>query len=178
MPIAKKGKINMEGTSGGNGVIFSDFTIKKKKIRVYNVHLQSIKFKPEDYQYLKEVKEIKTDANSTRRLSFRIKDAFIKRAEQVKVIKEHAESSKMPYVFAGDFNDTPISYSVNRMGSGMKNSFREKGSMFGVTYNGDFPNFQIDYILASTDFDVINYLIIDKKLSDHYPIRSDLEFKP
>jgi endonuclease/exonuclease/phosphatase family metal-dependent hydrolase len=51
------------------------------------------------------------------------------------------------------------------------------GSGFGVTYNGAFPNFQIDYIFTSPEFTVKNYLIINKKLSDHYPVRTDLELK-
>jgi endonuclease/exonuclease/phosphatase family metal-dependent hydrolase len=139
--------------------------------------LQSISFQPEDYEYLKNVKEIDTDVNSTKRLSRRIKNAFIKRTEQVHILQEHAKKANIPYIIAGDFNDTPISYAVNTLCSDMKNGFREKGSGFGVTYNGDFPNFQIDYILASPQFDFKNYIIIDKKLSDHYPVRSDLELK-
>ena len=50
----------------------------------------------------------------------------------------------------------------------------EKGSGFGKTYNGAFPNFQIDYIATTKDFDVINYHISKDKLSDHFPVRSDL----
>jgi endonuclease/exonuclease/phosphatase family metal-dependent hydrolase len=60
------------------------------------------------------------------------------------------------------------------MAKGLKNAFREKGAGFGRTYNGDFPNYQIDYIMASPQFDVASYLIIEKKLSDHFPLRSDL----
>jgi endonuclease/exonuclease/phosphatase family metal-dependent hydrolase len=175
--ILNKGKLDFPNMSNGNDVIFADFKINNKTIRVYNAHLQSINFQPEDYEYLKDVKEINTDVNSTKRLSRRMKNAFIKRSEQVQFLKEHAQNSKMPYIIAGDFNDTPVSYAVNTLVKGMKNSFREKGSGFGITYNGDFPNFQIDYILTSPEFDVKNYIIIDKKLSDHYPVRSDLELK-
>lgn len=176
-PIRNRGKLHFPNTVG-NDVIFADFEIKKKKLRVYNVHLQSISFQPEDYEYLKNVKEIHTDVNSTKRLSRRIKNAFLKRAEQVDILKKHAEASNLPYIIAGDFNDTPISYAVNTLSKGMKNAFREKGSGFGITYNGDFPNFQIDYILTNPAFEVKNYIIIDKKLSDHYPVRTDLELNP
>jgi endonuclease/exonuclease/phosphatase family metal-dependent hydrolase len=60
------------------------------------------------------------------------------------------------------------------MNKGLKNAFREKGSGMGRTYNGSFPNYQIDYIMAGKQFDVLNYNIIEKKLSDHYPVCSDL----
>ena len=176
-PIKNSGKLNFP-TITGNDVLFADFEINKKKLRVYNVHLQSISFQPEDYEYLKNVKEIQTDVSSTKRVSRRLKNAFVKRGEQVNILKEHARAANMPYIIAGDFNDTPVSYAVNTLAEGMKNCFREKGSGFGITYNGDFPNFQIDYILTSPQFDVKNYIIISKKLSDHYPIRSDLELNP
>ena len=61
------------------------------------------------------------------------------------------------------------------MGKGLKNAFEQKGIGLGKTYNGSFPNYQIDYILTSPEFNILNYQIIEKKLSDHYPIRSDLE---
>ena len=81
----------------------------------------------------------------------------------------------MPYIIAGDFNDTPTSFAVNSIAKGLKNTFSEKGNGFGITYNGAFPNFQIDYILTTPNFNVKNYQIIKKKLSDHYAVVSDLE---
>jgi endonuclease/exonuclease/phosphatase family metal-dependent hydrolase len=175
--LKKKGNIIFPNTDNGNQALYADFRVNKKTFRVYSVHLQSIKFQPEDYNYLKEVKQINTDTESSKRIGSRLKQAFIKRGEQVKILKKHARESGLPYVIAGDFNDTPVSYTVNTIAEDMKNSFRERGSGFGVTYNGDFPNFQIDFIMASEEFDIKNYCIIKKKLSDHYPVRSDLELK-
>src|SRR5690606_4835784 len=102
---------------------------------------------------------------------------FLKRAYQVNLLRTHADTCATPYIIAGDFNDTPISYTVKTISKGLKNSFREKGSGLGVTYNGEFPNFQIDYIMPSRQFEIKNYRIIKKKLSDHYPVRTDLELK-
>ena len=161
-----------------NEAIWADLKKGDKTFRVYNVHFQSISFQPEDYQYLQKVrKEIETDVESSKKIGGRLKRAFIKRANQVKMVKSHTDSCTIPYIVAGDFNDTPISYTVQTISKGMNNGFREKGSGFGVTYNGAFPNFQIDYIFTSPEFSVKNYLIIDKKLSDHFPVRTDLELK-
>ncbi|MGB4775223.1 MAG: endonuclease/exonuclease/phosphatase family protein [Daejeonella sp.] len=174
-PIIEKGYIAFNNVRG-NEAIFTDIERNNKIFRVYNVHFQSINFKPEDYKYIKNVTEkIETDVQSSRRIGGRLKSAFLKRSDQVKVIKEHAKSCKTPYLVAGDFNDTPISYTVNSMSEGLINSFRKKGSGFGITYNGDFPNFQIDYILVSPAFNIKNYRIVDQKLSDHYAVRTDLE---
>lgn len=183
-PITGEGEINFKD-SKGNGVIYADIKQGQTPFRVYNVHLQSINFKPEDYEYLKEITEhpkgvtenIDGDVRSSRRIGSRLKYAFKERSNQVKKVRKHFSKCLTPYVVAGDFNDTPVSYSVNYMTEGHLNGFREKGSGFGITYNGDFPNFQIDYILASDDFNVKNYRIVKKKLSDHYAVRTDLELK-
>ena len=175
LPIVDKGNITFENAPG-NDALFIDLKFKGRPFRIYNVHFQSISFQPEDYKYLKDVTDkINTDVKSSRRIGSRLKQAFLKRSTQVKLVKDHATRCKIPYLVAGDFNDTPISYTVSTMADGLNNSFQKKGSGFGITYNGDFPNFQIDYILASKEFDIKNYLIIDKKLSDHYPVRSDVE---
>lgn len=177
-PIVNKGNIQFAARMNWNEALFADINTGKQTFRIYNVHFQSINFQPEDYQYLKKVtKEIDTDVESSRIIGSRLKRAFIKRSDQVKLIKAHTQKCTIPYIVAGDFNDTPISYTVSTVSAGMKNSFREKGSGFGVTYNGEFPNFQIDYILTSPEFSIKNYLIVDKKLSDHYPVRTDLELK-
>lgn len=172
------GSVAFPNSGGSNAAIYADFEYKKRKFRIYNVHLQSINFKPEDYKYIKTVKEeINTDVKSSRRIGSRLKRAFIKRSDQVNTLAKHMEAYSNPIIIAGDFNDTPSSFAVNKLSSGMKNAFREKGSGFGITYNGEFPNFQIDYILASKHFNIKSYLTVNKKLSDHYPVRSDLEFQ-
>ncbi|WP_374165655.1 endonuclease/exonuclease/phosphatase family protein [Arcticibacter sp. MXS-1] len=177
LPIKNHGVINFPNTVRGNEAVFADFEFNGKKFRVYNIHLQSIRFQPEDYEYIRNVKGINTNVESSRRIGGRLKRAFIKRSEQALLVKAHVRECKLPYVIAGDFNDTPASFAVNTLCRGNNNSFREKGSGFGITYNGDFPNFQIDYILSSRDFEVKSYLTIKKKLSDHYPLVSDLELK-
>ncbi|WP_207428108.1 endonuclease/exonuclease/phosphatase family protein [Pedobacter sp. SYSU D00535] len=177
LKIKNRGRVLFSDSKAANQAIYTDFEFKKQRFRVYNVHLQSISFQPEDYKYLENVKEINTDIQSSKRIGSRLKNAFIKRAEQAELLKHHADSTGLPYIIAGDFNDTPVSYAVNTIAKGLSNSFRKKGSGFGITYNGDFPNFQIDYIFLTPHFDVKNYIIIAEKLSDHYPVRTDVELK-
>lgn len=178
-PIINTGKVLFARKMNWNEAVYADIKVGQKVFRVYNVHFQSISFQPEDYQYLKKVtKEIDTDVESSRKIGSRLKKAFEKRANQVNMLRTHTlDSCKTPYIIAGDFNDTPISYTVKTVSKGLQNSFSVKGSGFGITYNGEFPNFQIDYILASPEFTIKNYLIVKKKLSDHYPVRTDLELK-
>lgn len=163
---------------GVNRVIYADIEKSGQIFRVYNVHLRSIGFQKEDYEFIKSpTKTLEKDAASTKRIGARLKWAFNARSAQADALRAHSRECKVPYVISGDFNDTPLSYAVNKVSAGLQNAFREKGRGWGVTYNGDFPNFQIDYILASKDFEVSRYQIIKAKLSDHYPVWADLKLK-
>ncbi len=177
-PIIDTGLIRFSDKVTENACIYIDVKKGSREFRVYSVHLQSIRFDPEDYKYINSiVQQGKPDMSLTRRLGSKLKGAFIKRSAQVLQIKEHAAQCPYPYIISGDFNDTPSSFAVNQMAKGLKNAFREKGSGFGQTYNGNFPNYQIDYIMATPQFDVMDYQVIEKRLSDHYPVRSDLLLK-
>jgi len=178
-PIIAHGLITLsDDKTSENQCLYTDIRKGNKTFRVYSVHLQSIRFDPEDYRYLNAMShEGKTDMGSTKRLGSKLKLAFIKRSQQVYKIKQDAAACPYPYIISGDFNDTPSSFAVNQMSTGLKNAFCEKGTGLGRTYNGDFPNYQIDYIMASPAFSVLDYDITKKKLSDHYPVCSDLLLK-
>lgn len=155
-----------------NMCIYADIKYKEDTIRIINTHLQSISFQPEDYEYLNQVKNVEADMQSNKRIGARLKKAFIHRGEQAEKVRELIDDSPYPVIVCGDFNDTPASYSFNIISRGLKNAFREKGNGIGVTYNGAFPNFQIDYLLCSDEFEVCDYKIIKKKYSDHYPVKA------
>lgn len=175
-PITSSGNVDINTETGiVNKIVYSDINKRGKNFRIYNVHLQSVGFKQEDYDFIKkDVPIANVDVKSTRRIGSRLKLAYIKRNKQIDSLYSHTKGAKIPYIVAGDFNDTPLSYSVNKLSGDMQNAFVEKGRGFGITYNGAFPNFQIDYILASKEFNVQNFQIVSEKLSDHYPIWSDL----
>jgi len=177
-PIKDKGNIPFDDDLGGNMSIYADLDIKGKTLRVYNVHFQSISFEKQDYEYLDKVKEMNTELQPSKRILKMLRSAFLKRSSQVDIMKKEMATCKTPYLIAGDFNDTPASYVVTQITDGLNNAFIKKGSGLGRTYNGKFPNFQIDYIATSKDLEVLNYKITQAKLSDHFPVRSDLRFKP
>ncbi len=165
------------GSDSGNESVFVDVDVHGQLLRVYNVHLQSISFEKEDYAALEQVKKMKVEKTSSKRILRMLKTAFIKRGNQVGIMKAHFSTCKTPYIIAGDFNDTPASYAVTQITDSLNNAFIKKGSGLSRTYNGKFPNFQIDYIASTKGLDIVNYRVIEAKLSDHFPVRSDLRFK-
>lgn len=178
LPIVNRGKLEELDPNGANNGIWVDLKKDDKIFRVYLVHLTSISFAPEDYNYLNRLKsDLGTKDENVeygKKFFYRLRNAFLKRAKQVEILKNYTDTCKIPYIVMGDFNDTPVSYTVSQLSKNMKNAFREKGSGIGITYNGEFPNFQIDYVLTSPQFDILTYKTIKKKYSDHYPVRVDV----
>ncbi|NGF55882.1 endonuclease/exonuclease/phosphatase family protein [Parapedobacter sp. SGR-10] len=173
-PIIHSGSIAKHGY-GVNRIIFVDIKREADTLRIYNVHLRSFALQEEDKEFIqKSASEQVKDEAGTKRIGRKLKRAFTNRSEQAKLLRSHIDGSPYPCVVAGDFNDTPMSYSVNLIGKGLKNAFLEQGFGWGVTHYEMLPIFQIDYIFCSKQFQVDNYGIVKERLSDHYPIWADL----
>lgn len=170
-PIVSTGLVGGNNNSNSKS-IYVDVKYKGKTVRVYCVHLIAVQIKSKSK---KKVLSGKALGNSSFVLG-RLSGAFVMRSYQVDQIKKSFESCPYPYIVTGDFNDTPISYAVNELGDGLKNAFIEKGSGFQTTYWSSLP-LQIDYILASKQFDVLNYQVLEEEISDHKPVISDLRLK-
>jgi len=166
-PIVNKGLIKFNNTS--NISIYTDILIGTDTIRVFNNHLQSIRFNKKNYSFItntdgeEPIKEIKD-------ISSRLKDAFIKRSQQAEILSIHIKNSPYPVFVCGDFNDTPVSYTYQKISDGLNDAFRESGKGIGNTYLGKFPSYRIDYILFSKNIECTRFIIPEIVLSDHYPV--------
>lgn len=176
-PIINSGNI-LDNDYGINRISYADIEKNDSTIRVYNVHLRSFALQNDEKEFFQNPSSKKeTDNAATRRIGRKLKNVFEFRSEQASSLKKHMDACPFPFIVMGDFNDTPMSYSVNRVSKGLHNAFKEKGSGWGVTHYELLPIFQIDYIFASSNFDILNYHVVKRKLSDHYPIWSDLKLK-
>jgi endonuclease/exonuclease/phosphatase family metal-dependent hydrolase len=171
-PILKAGVVDTTASMLNTEATFADILYNKKTIRVYSLHLAAVTMNDKQKKRF-----LKGSLFSFEKLFFikdRISAANVYRSFQVDKIKTHIRTCPYPYIITGDFNDNPNSFSVNELSDGMKNAFLEKGSGFQTTYYSFFP-LQIDYILVSPQFDVLTYKTIEKKMSDHKPVISDLK---
>src|SRR5690606_41300879 len=100
------------------------------------------------------------DETKTKRCGRKLKRAFEQRSDRAESPSAHMQETKIPKIVMGDFNDTPMSYSVNLIGKGMKNAFQEKGNGWGVTHFELLPILQIDYIFCENNFTVNNYKFV------------------
>lgn len=168
-PIIKSGYVPFTGDTH-NFCIYADIVKGQDTIRVYNAHLQSIRFKSQDYATIAEEQE---EVDGYWRILRLMRKAFIRREGQAHTVKLHAEQSPYPYWIMGDFNDPPQSYTYHQMMKGMVDSYREAGHGFSPTYAGKFPNFRIDYILGPGNaWKTDAYQLVPVELVDHRPVVS------
>jgi endonuclease/exonuclease/phosphatase family metal-dependent hydrolase len=176
-PIIRKGILSFRNTF--NETIYIDIKVNGDTVRIYNNHLQSVRFHRKNYAFLDSLK-LKYDEGDLREIkdiSLKLKTAFVKRSLQVDSISSHISKCPYPVLVCGDFNDTPVSYTYRKMKKGLKDAFLTSGKGIGSTYSGVFPSFRIDYILYSKEFDPLIFEKVEAELSDHYPILCTLDLK-
>jgi endonuclease/exonuclease/phosphatase family metal-dependent hydrolase len=157
---------------------YSDIVKNADTFRIFNIHLQSLKFSDNNLKYINDpsMKDEK-DLENSRNLVSKFKHGFLKRKVQSDRIKEEMDKSPYPVIICGDFNDVPNSYAYHTIGAGMKNAFAEKGTGIGRTFYSISPTLRIDNIFSDNRFNVEQYIRVKKKISDHFPIIADLYFK-
>jgi endonuclease/exonuclease/phosphatase family metal-dependent hydrolase len=173
-PILKKSRIPFN--SSFNAAMYTDILFNNDTVRVFNIHLQSIRFQEDNYAFIDTArfKYNNEQINEIRAIGSRLKTAFSKRAEQAQVIANYIKNSPHPVVVLGDFNDTPQSYAYRKIKKGLHDSFRQAGRGFGNTYAGELPSFRIDYILYGPPLLSADFKRIKTDHSDHYPISTHL----
>ena len=158
-PLINKGAFDFNRTS--NNSIYADVVKGKDTIRIYNLHLESLRISPK-VSFLQEVDKDK--------ILKRLSNGFIGQQEHMAQILDHKAETPYPVLLCGDLNNTPFSYVYRKIEKGMKDAFVEKGNGLGTTYLFDSYPMRIDYVFASEEIEVLKFETIKKTFSDHYPV--------
>ncbi len=174
-PIIKTSRIPFDSTA--NQAIYTDLLIYGDTIRLFNMHLQSVRLRQENMNFIDtlSLKYTNEQIKGVQEITGKLRNAYIQRAEQATIIHNYILDSPYPVIVAGDFNDTPLSYSYHKIRKGLQDSFRESGKGLGNTYAGDLPSLRIDFILHSKDIKSTEFTRIKSKHSDHFPIMARLK---
>lgn len=156
--IINKGSLDFKNSA--NNTIFVDILKEKDTIRVYNIHLQSLKINPK--------KEHFGQQNSEKLLK-RLEKGFSRQVIQTKQIVKHSKQFKGKKIICGDFNNTAYSWVYKQLLQDKKDAFIEAGGGFGKSFNYFFP-MRIDFILTDKSITINSFKTFYKKYSDHYPI--------
>lgn len=172
-PIFNQG--DFEIPEAGNNIIYADIKKGKDTIRVYNIHLQSIKISPDVNEIEEHVDAI--DKNKSQQLFGRIREAFKKQEQQAAVLVNHKKECKYPVIICGDMNNSAFSYIYRNIKSDLNDCFEEAGTGFGQTYKFKYYPARIDYIFANKNMKVKSFKSFSKfENSDHFPVMARLSF--
>ena len=161
--------------SSSNKSMYVDIRFNGDTLRIYNIHLASMHLDSADYATGKALWAGSYDSSfndKAQTLSNKISAAYVARQYQAKAIRAHIDECPYPVIICGDFNDSPASFSYNKIMHGLRDSFRSSGKGTGTTYiGGNFPAYRIDYIAHDKQFNDFQYTVCrDLTVSDHYPI--------
>jgi endonuclease/exonuclease/phosphatase family metal-dependent hydrolase len=167
-PIIDEG--NIVFPNSGNNAIFADIKKGKDIIRVYNIHLQSIKISPDVNEINDNIDAI-NEGGKSQKMFNRISKAFMQQQQQAELFKEHKKECSYPVIICGDMNNSAFSYVYRNIKGKLKDSFEEAGKGFGATYKFRYYPARIDYIFADASMKVKEFeSFSDFENSDHYPI--------
>ncbi|MEO6327635.1 MAG: endonuclease/exonuclease/phosphatase family protein [Ginsengibacter sp.] len=154
---------------------YTDIIAGNDTIRIFNIHLQSLKLSPGNLNYLDNPKlYTDTTLSESKNIMIKLKRAFLKRGRQADNVKDEINKSPYPVIVCGDFNDVPNSYAYNTIGKNLQDAFVKKGSGIGRTFSGISPTLRIDNVFVDNNFGITQFTRINKKLSDHFPIITDV----
>lgn len=165
-PIINSGSVEFPHTY--NNAIFIDIVKEKDTIRIYNVHLQSMKIDANGDALTKENSE---------NLFNSVSKTFTMQQSQAELFMHHKKECPYKMIICGDFNNTAYSYVYKEIKGDLRDAFVEAGNGFGRTFNFKFFPVRIDFILIDDAFEINSFKTFDVMFSDHYPIMSRVKVK-
>lgn len=166
LKIINTGTIDFPNTQ--NNAIFADIIKNNDTLRVYAVHLESLKISPDVEELQKEDQQ---------KLISRVGKSFVKQEEQVDMLKQSFASTNLPKIICMDMNNAPFSYVSNQiLKHNLRDAFTVAGNGFGKTFDFDFLPIRIDVIFSEKTLKVLDFKNYEVQYSDHYPIMASFDF--
>jgi endonuclease/exonuclease/phosphatase family metal-dependent hydrolase len=177
-PFTRGARININHEENEN-LIYVDIPFQSKTLRIFTAHLQSFELYKDtaDAKYSNDnIYEI--TYKKRKATQYKIRETEIKHQQQVTVIRKAIEGSSFPIVYCGDLNTTPTSYNYRCLkGKNLHDAFLVKGSGIGNTFYKLGPMLRIDICFTDTALQVLQCKREKRKLSDHYPVITDIAWK-
>jgi endonuclease/exonuclease/phosphatase family metal-dependent hydrolase len=177
-PIIDSGMIRYPRPALPESLMHVDIKVNDDTIRVYTTHLQSLQFQKSDYAKIERIKGADEDLVSDSKTIFsKLRTGIAYRKIQTGIVRQVLNDSPYPYLFCGDLNDVPNSYTYFTIRGDLQDAFLKKGFGIGRTFSALSPTLRIDYIFADDHFKIEQFNRIVKNYSDHYMILSDIQLK-
>ncbi|WP_430412493.1 endonuclease/exonuclease/phosphatase family protein [Kordia sp.] len=160
-PIIHKGSLQFSKTP--NNAIYIDIVQQNDTIRVYNLHLESLRINPKEEEFSQENSE---------RLLKRMANTFKMQQSQAELFELNRKNCNYKKIILGDFNNTQFSNVYKTIKGNMKDAFVEAGKGFGKTLDFSYFPMRIDFILTDETFIINEFKTFSEHYSDHFAIKS------
>ena len=160
--------------------MWGDIQTGETRIRIISCHLQTTNFSKKrrllddpvlQNADIQQVEDVVTDISQELAQNFKI------RATQAQIVRQVIDTTRIPTIVCGDFNDTPSSYTYQYIKGDLKDSFKTRGNGYAYTFRGIHHLLRIDFILYSKEFKCTDYYSPKKEWSDHNPVISEFYLK-
>ena len=159
-PLIHKKSIPYE--SNGNLSNQCDIVIGEDTIRLFNNHLESYGFNPEDLDDMSHMRD-------------KMERATPLRNNQAREVRKNIDASPYPVIVVGDFNAIPLSYAYRHIKKGLHDAWLETSwFQWGATCRKRGVGIRIDYILCSPSLLPVACSVSPATGSDHRPLIATL----
>lgn len=180
LPIINKGSIPSE-TKRNIGA-YADIQFSNNQvIRFASVHLISFSLGKQEIEAFGEAAALEMDLlkKHGRSLLGKLRNSFTIRSSEVIDLQKFIEETDLPMILGGDFNDTPASFTYNKItGSGLNDSHLQGGLGLGTTYGGNLPFLRIDYVFFTNTLRATGAKVHQLPYSDHNPVQATIFIQP
>jgi endonuclease/exonuclease/phosphatase family metal-dependent hydrolase len=176
-PITNTGIHDFGDEESAQQLIYTDIEVNHQMVRIFTIHLQSVRFGHREYQSLREIaRSEKNGLKDSKTIVGKLKRGYQFRSQQADIVSDFVKKSPYPVILCGDFNDVPNSYTYFTIRGNMQDAFLQKGAGIGRTFRFISPTLRIDYIFTDKKFNINQYHRITVPYSDHYGIMADIGF--
>ena len=174
-PIIDKGEVDI--MSNANSAVYVDLDIRGTFVRVYSIHLETLKLKSKDLELDKTLNSSNT-TEKIHALVSKIDKGFGRHGTQADLLRDHIDQSPYPVIVMGDFNSSAFSYEYKEIKGDLVDAFEKGGQGFGKTFVFPYFPLRIDFIMGDPNFRLVEFQTLNKReLSDHFPITASYKIR-
>lgn len=174
-PLIDSGSVAIRNDDITENLIYTNINFNNRLLRIYTAHLASFQLYVDTENVKKDVYQITYDRK--RAIQYKLREVEELHQHEAEIIHEELSKAGFPAVYCGDMNAVPCSYNYRLIKGNLQDAFIAKGSGIGATFYKILPTLRIDYCLADRRLNVNNCTVITEKLSDHYPVITDMQWK-
>ena len=159
-------------------LISTDISWQGKRLRLFTAHLLSYSFFNDTLHSAESGENIyQVSYHHKKSILIKLINIYQIHEKQANIIKNTIQQSPYPQVFCGDINSTPTTYTYQYLKGNLQDAYLQKGSGIGNSFSELLPTLRIDMCFPATTFKVLQCTTVYEKLSDHYPVITDIQWK-